>query len=291
MSLPVTVPNTFANSTVSIPLSNLDNNFTTITNSINGLTNGSSQINVSSISATGTANSTTFLRGDGSWANVAAGGGSGTVTSVNAATANGFSFTGGPITTSGTLTLTVPAPGTSGNVLTSNGSAWSSSAGAYPLTSGTSVASTSGTSIDFTSIPSWVKRVTVLLQGVSTATATNPPLAFQLGTSGGLASSGYLGASSSISGAASVNSLIAFSTNFQFIQPSSTTNIAHGRVVFENITGNTWVATGQIAQSDATRVSWFSGAIVLSGALTQVRITTVSGTDTFDAGSINILYE
>lgn len=163
--------------------------------------------------------------------------------------------------------------------------------GASVITSATVQASTSGTSIDFTGIPSWVKCLTILFTGVSTATASNPPLAFQLGTSGGMVSSGYLGASSSISGAASVNSLIAFSTNFQFIQPASAANIAHGRVVFQNVTGNTWVVTGQLAQSDTTRVSWFSGAIALASILTQVRITTAGGTDAFDAGSINIQYE
>lgn len=148
------------------------------------------------------------------------------------------------------------------------------------------------TRADFTDVPPWAKRVTVLFQNVSTSTATNPGIALQLGTSGGMVASGYLGATSSISGAGSVNTLVSFSTNFQFIQTTSANNISHGRVVFENITGNTWVATGQLAQSDATRVSWISGAIVLGAALTQVRFTTVGGTDTFDAGSIvNILYE
>lgn len=33
------------------------------------------------------------------------------------------------------------------------------------------------------------------------------------------------------------------------------------------------------------------GTISLAGALDNVRLTTVNGTDTFDAGSINILYE
>lgn len=151
--------------------------------------------------------------------------------------------------------------------------------------------SATSTSVDFTGIPSWVRRLTVIFQGISTSTATNPGIAIQLGTSGGMVASGYLGATSSISGAASVNTLVAFSTNFNFIQTSSANNIAHGKVVFENITGNTWVATGQLAQSDATRVSWLSGAIVLGAVLTQVRFTTVGGTDTFDAGTINIIYE
>jgi hypothetical protein len=102
-------------------LSSLDTNFTTITNSVNGLTNGASQINVAAISATGTPSSSTFLRGDGFWASVS---GSGTVTSIAATSANGFSFSGSPITNSGTLTLNVPSPGTTGNVLTSDGTNW-----------------------------------------------------------------------------------------------------------------------------------------------------------------------
>ena len=129
MSLPVTVPFTFGNATTAQSLSSLDTNFTTITNSVNGLTNGASQINVASISATGTANATTYLRGDGAWATIS-GGGSGTVTSINANSTIGFTFTGGPVTSSGTLTLSGPTPGTSGNVLTSNGTAWVSLASA-----------------------------------------------------------------------------------------------------------------------------------------------------------------
>lgn len=123
MSLPVTIPFTFGNATTAQSLSSLDNNFTTIVNAVNGLTNGASQINVASITATGTANATTYLRGDGAWATIS-GGGSGTVTSVNANSTIGFTFTGGPVTSSGTLTLSGPTPGTSGNVLTSDGTAW-----------------------------------------------------------------------------------------------------------------------------------------------------------------------
>jgi len=74
MSLPVTVPFTFGNATTTQSLSSLDTNFTTITNSVNGLTNGASKINVASITATGTANNSTFLRGDGAWATVTGGG-------------------------------------------------------------------------------------------------------------------------------------------------------------------------------------------------------------------------
>lgn len=72
--------------------------------------NASHTHNISDLNATGTANSTTFLRGDGSWQVPAGGGGgSGTVTSVAVANATGISWTGSPVTTSGTLTPTLSA--------------------------------------------------------------------------------------------------------------------------------------------------------------------------------------
>ena len=40
MALPITIPNTFASATTSIPLANLDANFTTVVNAINGIGNG-----------------------------------------------------------------------------------------------------------------------------------------------------------------------------------------------------------------------------------------------------------
>lgn len=133
MSLPVSVPYAFANATTTQNLSSLDANFNALANGLNGLANGSSQISISSISATGTANATTYLRGDGSWSPVSGGGGNGTVTSVTAnSSVSGFSFTGGPITSSGTLTFNGPNPGLSGNVLTSNGTSWVSGAVSVP---------------------------------------------------------------------------------------------------------------------------------------------------------------
>jgi hypothetical protein len=145
MSLPVTVPFTFGNATTTQSLSSLDTNFTTIKNAVNGLTNGASQINVASISATGTANSTTFLRGDGVWGTPSGGGGgNGTVTSVNVnGGSTGLTTSGGPVTGSGNITIAgtlvaanggtgLTAVGTSGNVLTSNGTAWVSQAVSTP---------------------------------------------------------------------------------------------------------------------------------------------------------------
>jgi len=149
---------------------------------------------------------------------------------------------------------------------------------------GTAVASTSGTSITFTSIPSWVKRITVMLSGVS-GSGTSPRL-IQIGT-GVVTTSGYV--SSSTGGAASVSTT---SSTAGFILENSavaadTSNIT---CVITNVTGNTWLSSSIGSTSiPAFRVG--SGAITLGGTLDTLRIFTANGTDTFDAGTINILYE
>jgi hypothetical protein len=153
---------------------------------------------------------------------------------------------------------------------------------------GTAVASTSGTSIDFTGIPSWVKRVTVMFQGVSTNGSSN--YLIQLGSSGGVTTSGYLGASVTTSAGGSNASNM--STGFLLAQASQgAACVFHGIVTISNLSSNNWVAMGYCGQSDAARGWTVGGSVGIAATLDRVRITTVNGTDTFDAGSINILYE
>jgi hypothetical protein len=151
----------------------------------------------------------------------------------------------------------------------------------------TAQASTSGTSIDFTSIPSWVKRVTVMFQGVSTNGSSN--MLVQLG-SGSFTTSGYLGATSNIpnGGAAGTAN---FSTGFLLADGAVASAVLHGGIVFTNVSSNAWVGFGTLGKSDGTNTITTGGSVSLSGVLDRVRITTVSGTPTFDAGTINILYE
>ena len=156
----------------------------------------------------------------------------------------------------------------------------------YPLVSSTAVASTSGTSIDFTGIPSWVKRITVLCSALSTNGSSNPIV--QLGTSGGVQATSYTG---SVWLANTSNNLN--STGF-FISPSvgaATVLESVITLVLLNSATGLWVASIVSSQSNSATSIVGSGSKTLSGTLDRVRITTVNGTDTFDAGSINILYE
>ena len=151
---------------------------------------------------------------------------------------------------------------------------------------GTAVASTSGTSIDFTSIPSWVKRVTVMFNLVSTSGTSN--ILIQIG-SGSVTTSGY----SSSATFATASLVSATSTAGLLV----TGNLAGGSETNGNIvlclqSSNTWVNSGTVSIVPSTGTQFCGGVSpTLGGALDRVRITTVNGTDTFDAGSINILYE
>ena len=153
-------------------------------------------------------------------------------------------------------------------------------AGASYLTSGTAVASTSGTSIDFTSIPSWVKRITVMFNGVSTNGTSS--VLIQVG-SGSVTASGYLGSTTGYNAAN-------FSTGFSD-GSSNAAATRYGSVVLALLGSNTWTAYGGFGSGNLAANTVIGGSIALGGTLDRVRITTVNGTDTFDAGSINILWE
>jgi len=156
---------------------------------------------------------------------------------------------------------------------------------ASALVSGTSQASTSGTSIDFTGIPSWVKRVTVLLNGVSLS-GTSAVLV-QIG-SGSVITTGYSSTGSRTSTAATI-----ISTTNGFVTGLNTAADAlSGLMTIATLGSNQWAESHSFGTSTAG-ASFYGGgnSPTLSGALDRVRITTVNGTDTFDAGSINILYE
>lgn len=158
------------------------------------------------------------------------------------------------------------------------------------LVSGTSQASTSGTSIDFTGIPSWAKRITVMFNGVSISGAS--VVQIQLG-SGSPTTSGYLCNVSSVAATANTTVTNTVTTGFAIVTgaQSSATNTLIGALVLTNISSNIWVGSGTILANSGGGTMFLAGNISLSGTLDRVRITTVNGTDTFDAGSINILYE
>ena len=159
----------------------------------------------------------------------------------------------------------------------------------YPLVSGTAVTA-SGTAVNFTGIPSWAKRITVMFSGVSTNGSSVKQI--QIGDSGGVETTGYSASSAYFNTSGGFNNIQA--TSGFIINSVVATDAIAGSFIINclNTATNTWTINGSAATGNtATALLLSGGAKTLSDTLTQIRITTVNGTDTFDAGTINIIYE
>jgi hypothetical protein len=157
------------------------------------------------------------------------------------------------------------------------------------LTLATAVATTSGTAIDLTGIPNWARRLTVMFNAVSTNGVS--PLQIQIG-SGSIDNSGYA------SGAFTPNSINTASTTGFILTGANYASAAYAgsiTLLLQNSASYIWVSSGVISDT-ANPVSngggnSSGGVKTLSGVLDRIRITTTGGANTFDAGSVNIMYE
>lgn len=156
---------------------------------------------------------------------------------------------------------------------------------AAAVTTGTAVATTSGTSVDFTSLPAAIKRLTVIFKGVSLSGTSDPII--QLGTSGGLVTSSYQG------GACIDGIRVASSTGFQIHANPNASEAYTGLMTMYRLEAgsNDWIISGVITRDSDGQSSMNAGRLALGGELTRLRVTTAGGSDTFDAGSLNISYE
>jgi len=189
--------------------------------------------------------------------------------------------------TSGQLTVAAPAiAGTSTVTFPAGTGTIAVQGSSTNIVQGTSVASTSGTSISFTNLPSWARRITLMLNGV--ATSGSSLMIVQLGTSGGFVTTGYVGGSWQ-----SNTSNQSYSTGFLIDAAGNTSYVWSGlfTLCLQDLPSNTWASSSVFGESTSNNASHGGGVKALSGTLTQIRLTTVNGTDTFRAGSINILYE
>jgi hypothetical protein len=147
------------------------------------------------------------------------------------------------------------------------------------------VAAAAQTSIDFLGIPPDVNRITVSLLGLSTNGTS--PVQIQIGDSGGVENSGYLGSGGVTSGPTNLTAgfLLAMGVS------DTAAALRHGSATITRFSGNTWMCTGSIGASNTNNFGFVAGSKALSDVLDRVRVTTVAGTDTFDAGSVTVSYE
>ena len=162
------------------------------------------------------------------------------------------------------------------------------SGGGMSLVSMTAVASTSGTSIDFTGIPSWARRITIGFHNISTNGSSMYMI--QIGA-GSIDATSYMGSGCSTNGTAATSYSSSYSSGFLLGYDTGAVVTRSGIATLMLIGSNTWAFSFNGGRIDAAGFSWGSGSKVLSGTLDRVRFTTVNGTDTFDLGSVNVMYE
>ena len=139
---------------------------------------------------------------------------------------------------------------------------------------------TSGTSVDITSLPATATEIEITFSGVSTSGTSQ--VLVQLGDSGGVETTGYTAAcGNNANGTMSVNT----STAGFPVGGVLAADARVGRIKLVLTSSNTWVAEGTML-SNGTTVSTTVGTKQTSATLDRVRITTVGGSDTFDAGSL-----
>jgi len=211
-------------------------------------------------------------------------------------TSGGDTTINGNATISGTPTLgglTYPtADGTANQVLTTNGSGTLSFAD--NITYSTAQSTTSGTSpIEFTDVPTGVKKITIIFDDVGTDTASDI-VNVQLSTSASYVTTGYVSTSTRTQNASTSVSQ-SMTTGFIVGQLDNTSKALTGHAVLHNVSGNRWILSGVCSSTepgDQNR-SWnFGGFLDLGGTIDKLQILgDDDGTYTWDSGQINVMYE
>lgn len=212
-------------------------------------------------------------------------------TSAGNITATAGSVTAGTTMSVGTtLSVDTIAEKTSGSGVTIDGVLLKdgiTAASSVIISSGTLTATTSGTSVEFTGIPTWVKRVSVLFNGVSLSNSDS--FLVQIGPSGGVATTGYTGTAGVVvnNGGGSVNN----STSGFLVFMTAAGDAFRGIMTISLMDASTYLyAASHSGSISSTQINTGGGNVTLSGLLTRVKIISAA-TGTFDSGSVNILYE
>ena len=154
-----------------------------------------------------------------------------------------------------------------------------------PIVSGTAQTAPPPTPqyFDFTGIPSWAKRVTVMFSGVSLNAIADHLI--QIGTSSGIEVTGYS------SNAGNRGGEVSSTAGYIVTRAAGAADIFVGNIVICAVGSNTWVSSGVLGSTNNSAPSSSGGTKTLAGVLDRVRITSSTGTATFDAGTINLLWE
>lgn len=159
-----------------------------------------------------------------------------------------------------------------------------------PLQRGTEIATTSGTTVVVaTGIPDWVRRVTVMLSGVSLSGTSMPLIQFGTGSTPTYVTSGYVSSSDNYTSTPGPSA--SSTAGFRIGSSSAATTLWYAAYTFVHVGSNKWLGSLVTATANGAGIGFSAGGVTLGAALTAIRLNTVNGTDTFDAGTVNYIYE
>lgn len=141
------------------------------------------------------------------------------------------------------------------------------------------------TEINYTGIKSGAKRIAILFDSVSLSGTDE--ILVQIGDSGGVETTSYVSTSTVFDQAGGSSG--ASSTSGYVIRFADGTRSLSGSLTLFHFGSNKWISN-HTAKLTTTNVVSGAGDKTLSGELDRVKIT-VSGTNTFDGGEVNILVE
>ena len=191
-------------------------------------------------------------------------------------------------------TLTLPdGGGTTGQVLTTDGNGvldWQTPT-EYDITYSTAQSTASGTSgIEFTDVPTGVKKITVIFDDVGTDQSISN-LRIELSTGGTYLTSGYTSTviRSQAGGVAGNDTL---TTGLIVAKLDNANKALTGAVTIYNVTGNRWISSGLCVCTGEQNWSWQSGGFIdVGGAIDKLRVTGHGSAYNWDSGQINVIYE
>lgn len=161
------------------------------------------------------------------------------------------------------------------------------------FTHGTTTAATSGTSVDLTGIANNAKLVVLNFFNVSMSTDSN--FLINLGTDIGIHLTDYQSSSANLKSGSVAG--FAGAINDGFVMKSHIAGDSHqGSMMFHlaDVATNTWSCTHQTHMGGASGITVGSGLMrSLPGPLTQLRVTTESGTANFDnnSGLLSVMWQ
>jgi hypothetical protein len=141
----------------------------------------------------------------------------------------------------------------------------------------------SGTAVDFTGLPTGLKQIQIIINGISTDGTEE--LLLQIGDSTAIETTGYVGVVSD------GDTAFSSTTGWLLAHTGIENNNWNGIVHLLNLDSNNWLISATLARKGTDELNMAGGRKTITGGeLARIRITSTGTPDDFDGGGINLQF-